>query len=197
MQNYKTYIDESGNTGDNLTDKNQKYFVLAGVSIPISMEETLKNTIRDLFMSVKEKEETEIKATKWVKTAKKNTVLKKILQEMVAVGCDIQIKCDSYAQRQWEDMFEKYFGDDKEACINIICKLVQFYPKEIRWNNSFHTALLGAYQLPDDNMLSRLSEKHTDLKDVLDDIIFLHNYNTQILSENNALVKMAKERQKK
>lgn len=109
----------------------------------------------------------------------------------------IQIKCDSYALRQWEDMFEKYLGDDKEACINIICKLVQFYPKEIRWNNSFHTALLGAYQLPDDNMLSRLSEKHTDLKDVLDDIIFLHNYNTQILSENNALVKMAKERQKK
>lgn len=91
MQNYKTYIDESGNTGDNLTDKNQKYFVLAGVSIPISMEESLKNTIRDFFLSVKEKEETEIKATKWVKTAKKNAVLEKILQEMVAVGCDFSV----------------------------------------------------------------------------------------------------------
>lgn len=55
MQNYKTYIDESGNTGDNLTDKNQKYFVLAGVSVPISMEESLKNMIRDFFLSVKEK----------------------------------------------------------------------------------------------------------------------------------------------
>ena len=91
MQNYKTYIDESGNTGDNLTDKNQKYFVLAGVSIPNSMEESLKNTIRDFFLSVKEKEETEIKATKWVKTAKKNAVLEKILQEMVAVGCDFSV----------------------------------------------------------------------------------------------------------
>lgn len=91
MQNYKTYIDESGNTGDNLTDKNQKYFVLAGVSVPISMEESLKNMIRDFFLSVKEKEETEIKATKWVKTAKKNAVLEKILQEMVAVGCDFSV----------------------------------------------------------------------------------------------------------
>lgn len=91
MQNYKTYIDESGNTGDNLTDKKQKYFVLAGVSIPTSREEYLKNTIRDFFLSVKEKEETEIKATKWVKTAKKNAVLEKILQEMVAVGCDFSV----------------------------------------------------------------------------------------------------------
>lgn len=91
MQMYKTFIDESGNTGDNLTDKNQKYFVLAGVSIPTSMEKSLKDTIRDFFLSVKEKEETEIKATKWVKTTKKNTVLKKILQEMVAVGCDFSV----------------------------------------------------------------------------------------------------------
>lgn len=91
MQNYKTYIDESGNTGDNLTDKNQKYFVLAGVSIPNSMEESLKNTIRDFFLSVKEKEETEIKATKWVKTVKKNAVLEKISQEMVAVRCDFSV----------------------------------------------------------------------------------------------------------
>lgn len=42
-------------------------------------------------MSVKEKEETEIKATKWVKSAKKNAVLEKILQEMVAVGCDFSV----------------------------------------------------------------------------------------------------------
>lgn len=109
----------------------------------------------------------------------------------------IQIKCDSYAQKQWEDMFEKYLGDNKEACLNILSKLVQFYPKEIGWNYSFHEALMGEYHLPEDNMLSRLAEKHADLKDILNEIIFLHNSNTQTLSEDNALVKMAKERQQK
>ncbi len=91
MQNYKTYIDESGNTGDNLADKNQKYFVLAGISIPTLMEKSLKNTIRDLFLSVKEKEETEIKTAKWVKAPKKNIVLKKILRELIAIGCDFSV----------------------------------------------------------------------------------------------------------
>ena len=109
----------------------------------------------------------------------------------------IQIKCNSDALMQWENLFEKYLEDNKEACLNILCKLVQFYPKEIGWNYSFHEALMGEYHLPEDNMLSHLAEKHADLKDILNEIIFLHNSNTQTLSEDNALVKMAKERQQK
>lgn len=109
----------------------------------------------------------------------------------------IQIKCNSDALMQWENLFEKYLEDNKEACLNILCKLVQFYPKEIGWNHSFHEALMGKYYLPKDNMLSRLAEKHTDLKDILNEIIFLHNSNTQTLSKDYALVKMAKERQQK
>ena len=109
----------------------------------------------------------------------------------------IQIKCNSDALMQWENLFEKYLEDNKEACLNILCKLVQFYPKEIGWNYSFHEALMGKYHLPEDNMLSRLAEKHADLKGILNEIIFLHNSNTQTLSKDNALVKMAKERQQK
>lgn len=109
----------------------------------------------------------------------------------------IQIKCNSDALMQWENLFEKYLEDNKEACLNILCKLVQFYPKEIGWNHSIHEALMGKYYLPKDNMLSRLAEKHTDLKDILNEIIFLHNSNTQTLSKDYALVKMAKERQQK
>lgn len=56
---------------------------------------------------------------------------------------------------------------------------------------------MGEFQLPEDNMLSRLAEKHADLKDILNEIIFLHNSNAQTLSEDNALVKMAKKRQQK
>lgn len=109
----------------------------------------------------------------------------------------IQIKCNSDALMQWENLFEKYLEDNKEACLNILCKLVQFYPKEIGWNYSFHEALMGKYHLPEDNMLSRLAEIHADLKGILNEIIFLHNSNTQTLSEDNALVKIAKERQQK
>lgn len=109
----------------------------------------------------------------------------------------IQIKCNSDALMQWENLFEKYLEDNKEACLNILCKLVQLYPKEIGWNHSFHEALMGKYHLPEDNMLSRLAEKYTDLKDILNEIIFLHNSNTQTLSKDYALVKMAKGRQLK
>ena len=35
MKHYKTYIDEAGNTGDNLLDLQQPLFVLAAVSIPV------------------------------------------------------------------------------------------------------------------------------------------------------------------
>lgn len=47
------------------------------------------------------------------------------------------------------------------------------------------------------DMLSRLVEKHADLKGILNEIIFLYNSNTQTLSNDNALVKMAKKRQQK
>ena len=35
---YNTYIDESGNTGNNLVNSTQKYFALAAVSIPQTKE---------------------------------------------------------------------------------------------------------------------------------------------------------------
>ena len=35
MKQYITYIDEAGNTGDNLLDLQQPLFVLAAVSVPV------------------------------------------------------------------------------------------------------------------------------------------------------------------
>lgn len=113
----------------------------------------------------------------------------------------IQIKCDSDANRLWNDLFEKYLGANKEACLNILCKLIRFYSNgNIEWNYSFHKALLGEYQLQHDNILSRLKEKHTDLQEVLNSIISLHNNYGQSLFhamdiENSTFIKMAKERQ--
>ena len=91
MENYKTYIDESGNTGDNLTDKNQKFFVLAAISIPSLVANSLQTSIDTLFKSVKEKEETEIKATKWLRSPKKNAVLKSILEKLIDSGCNFSV----------------------------------------------------------------------------------------------------------
>lgn len=68
---YKTYIDESGNTGSDLLNSSQKIFCLSSVSIPSSQMENLKIYIQEKFESVKEKEEKEIKATKWIESSKK------------------------------------------------------------------------------------------------------------------------------
>lgn len=114
----------------------------------------------------------------------------------------IQIKCDSDANRQWNDLFEKYLGDNEDVCLNILCKLVRFYSNgNVEWNYSFQKALLGEYQLQHDNILSRLKEKHTDLQEVLNSIISLHNNYGQSLIhvmdiENSTFIKMAKERQR-
>ncbi|QUB69695.1 DUF3800 domain-containing protein [Prevotella melaninogenica] len=85
---YKTYIDESGNTGSDLLNSSQKIFCLSSVSIPSSQMENLKIYIQEKFESVKEKEEKEIKATKWIKSSKKKRVLQEIVRKMKSVGCD-------------------------------------------------------------------------------------------------------------
>jgi hypothetical protein len=88
---YKTYIDESGNTGHNLLDEMQEYYTLAAVSIPISEETHLLEKLRTEFESVREKDDKEIKAAKWIKAAKKSPVLRNILEEMKSVGCDFSV----------------------------------------------------------------------------------------------------------
>ena len=60
---YKTYIDESGNTGSDLLNISQKIFCLSSVSIPSSQMENLKIYIQEKFESVKEKEEKEISSS--------------------------------------------------------------------------------------------------------------------------------------
>ena len=85
---YKTYIDESGNTGKDLLNYSQKIFCLSSVSVPSSQMDNLKNYIQEKFESAKEKEEKEIKATNWIKAPKKNKVLQEIIQEMKSANCD-------------------------------------------------------------------------------------------------------------
>lgn len=79
-----TYIDESGNTGDDLTSKDQRYFTLAAVTVPDDAITETSRFFEMAYNSVREKEETEIKATKWVKSLKKCDAMKAILDCLIA-----------------------------------------------------------------------------------------------------------------
>lgn len=91
MLPYNTYIDESGNTGNNLVDPTQKYFTLAAVSIPQNEEMEILSFIEQKFDSVKEIGETEIKTSRWAKSPKKAVVLQLILDYLLAKNCDFAL----------------------------------------------------------------------------------------------------------
>lgn len=133
MNKYKTYVDESGNTGDNLVDKNQPFFTLAAVSIPSKIETKLANYIQQAFVSVKEKEEIEIKTTKWTKAPKKYKVLKDILSYLKAEGCDFSfiiiekrfmVTClivDNFLDGAYNDIKDYTWCNNKDEKIKASC----------------------------------------------------------------------------
>lgn len=89
--NYTTYIDESGNTGCDLTNKKQKIFVLASVSIPNSYQKNMEQSIKEIFDSGKEKEEKELKAMSWIKEKNRRSLLQKIIEDMIQANCFFSI----------------------------------------------------------------------------------------------------------
>lgn len=88
---YNTYIDESGNTGNNLVDRDQKYFTIAAVSVPQDEEQRILSFIQEKFDAVKEIGETEIKAARWARTPKKAEIMKSIIDYMKENRCDFSL----------------------------------------------------------------------------------------------------------
>lgn len=86
---YKTYVDEAGNTGDDLTVKEQPYFVMAAVTLDDNKQQEVRNTIEEEFNKYKEKEEIEIKGRSWCKAKNKQYALKNILNKIKESGGDI------------------------------------------------------------------------------------------------------------
>lgn len=82
-----SFIDESGNTGSNLTDSLQPLFCLAAFTIPKENSEAIENKIRVVFENLREKEENEIKATKWIRADKKYKALINLINELDEMGC--------------------------------------------------------------------------------------------------------------
>lgn len=89
--NCTTYIDESGNTGDDLTSKDQRFFTLAAVTVPDGAIAEISRFFEMSFNRVREKEETEVKTTKWVKSSKKCDAMKAILDCLIAHHTDFTL----------------------------------------------------------------------------------------------------------
>ena len=65
--------------------------VLAAVSVPVDKQIQAKQIREAHFLAVKEKEETEIKATKWYKAPKKQQAMSLLLQELQVLGTKLHL----------------------------------------------------------------------------------------------------------
>lgn len=83
---YKTFIDESGHTGDAPLNNEQKFFILSAVSIPLNKIDECTNVLKACFNAAKESQEAEIKATTWHKSHKKRQAMQTILHNLVFTG---------------------------------------------------------------------------------------------------------------
>lgn len=82
MAKYVSFIDECGNTGTDLLEKKQPLFTLASVSVPKVSAEYLREQVNVVFSSLKEKDEKELKARNWVRSAPKREGMRRLLEEV-------------------------------------------------------------------------------------------------------------------
>lgn len=111
----------------------------------------------------------------------------------------IQIRSDFSLDVYWMKKFEAYLEDNKEACLNLLSKLVIFYSNSnIEWDCHYRKAILDDSALTNDNILKHLIEKYPNEKEIFAALLSLHNHfhSLQDVSglNDNAFVKMAKER---
>lgn len=90
MINCRTYIDESGNTGPNLADKNQPFFVLVSVTIPQNQKEP-ESTIQSVFSQYKQANQEEFKTRNWIKSTYFRQPLSIIWDSITQNATDINV----------------------------------------------------------------------------------------------------------
>lgn len=113
-----------------------------------------------------------------------------------------QINCDYNLDEYWMNGFVEYLKTSKEACLNILSKLIVFYKNgKVEWDWPYRKAILGEYQLPEDNILSRLSLAFPENKKIFDSLHSLQNNNRSLIDvdglDKNEFVIMAKQVQGK
>lgn len=86
MKEYSVYFDEYGNTGNNLLDINQPYYIVCGWIIPNVLKnritQSIKDDLRDYNPSLKE-----LKGKKLLQSSKGRKFLCQLLMQMLNSGC--------------------------------------------------------------------------------------------------------------
>lgn len=120
--------------------------------------------------------------------------------DIQAIDTITSIKDEFDLRDVWMSIFEKYLKENKIACLNLLSKLVIFYDNgKIGWNYPYRKALLGEYQLPEENILTHLAETHTDEKEIYDTLLGLFNHFRDLYDVSDLMnvpfIKMAKAKQ--
>ena len=108
----------------------------------------------------------------------------------------LQIQCDYDMREHWNKRFEQLLKEDKDACLNLLCRLVIFYSNgNIDWDYHYKKAILGESSLQEDNLLSRLAKAFPNEKDIFESLLTLHNHCRSLMDVSNlkddAFIKMA------
>lgn len=120
--------------------------------------------------------------------------------DIQAIDTITSIKDEFDLRDVWMAIFEKYLKENKIACLNLLSKLVIFYDNgKIGWNYPYRKALLGEYQLPEENILTHLAETYTDEKEIYDSLLGLFNHFRDLYDVSDLMdvpfIKMAKAKQ--
>ena len=84
--NYNIYLDESGNDGDNLTNKDQPLFTFGGICIDVSKEKEIKDEIKFLREKYKIQNTQELK-TKSLYNTKNGPIIEEIFNALLKANC--------------------------------------------------------------------------------------------------------------
>lgn len=150
MGKYTTFIDEAGNTGDDLINHQQPFFVMAALMVPVEYEQELTTFLSNEFNIAKEKEEAEIKGAKWCKGGKKKqNAIKNIISHINDIGCQVFVTVVEKHYMIAGNLIQTFFdGEDNYTHCNL-------------WINDKELAIACANRIIDGLSTSDLDELGT------------------------------------
>lgn len=162
----KTFIDEAGNTGSDLKQEKQPFFVLSAITLAEENMKVILDELESQFANNKEKEEVEIKAAKWSKSAKKAKALQNIIEKLITSGGHISVviieKRHMISAMIVDSFFDPVYNDIKDY------KWINNTDEKIKAVNYFYATLSDdiVYELWDS--IQELNEEN--LRNIVDTI---------------------------
>lgn len=174
---YKIFIDEAGNTGSNIAKTDQPIFVLAGVMLNDQQEAAVLAKLQEQFELYKEKEELEIKGTKWSKAANKipalMAIIDEILGQMGEIGVVILEKRYMVSAMVVDNFFDYVYNDvpDRTIFCNSQERLLAVNYYYERLNDIQIKKLWAAFRTPQSEIV--LQEILNEIIEITDNVTYL------------------------